>query len=530
VTGDITVTANFAINTHTLTYTAGLNGSIGGTSPQTIDDGSDGEPVIAVGDSGYTFLKWSDNSTDNPRQDIGVTGDISVTANFVINTFTLTYSAGLNGAIGGTTPQTVNYGSSGTIVTAIPNANYHFTDWSDGVLTASRQDVGVTGDISVTANFAINTYTLTYTAGSNGAIGGTSPQIVNSGSDGSPVTAIADTGYAFLKWSDNSTSNPRQDTGVTGDISVSAEFTDTRTISNPDPSIMLAQITGGYISIGGTDATATDTFTFNLNYVFDTGNAQISFPYGTVATETGGGTFDLTAFSTTDNTSEIQSELNNIAGAVNIGITGISLTFSNSYTVSISVGVGYEGQTLSVLYRSEGLTQWNSETTCLVASGLCTFQTNHATTFAARNDFAVNPPSSSSDNVISHSPPVCGDSKPTAIPDLFQINVSSSSAKLFFTHVPDSYKYYISFSTKPAAEEHGAEMILASENIQNVTINLLKPNATYYFKVRAGNGCMPGDWSSIMKVTTGRKGTTRMVPFYKYSPIKRLLKSLTAKK
>ena len=39
----------------------------------------------------------------------------------------------------------------------------------------------MTANISVTANFAINTYTLTYTAGANGSITGTSPQTVNYG-------------------------------------------------------------------------------------------------------------------------------------------------------------------------------------------------------------------------------------------------------------------------------------------------------------------------------------------------------------
>ena len=33
----------------------------------------------------------------------------------------------------------------------------------------------------MTADFAINTYTLTYTAGANGIISGTSPQTVNHG-------------------------------------------------------------------------------------------------------------------------------------------------------------------------------------------------------------------------------------------------------------------------------------------------------------------------------------------------------------
>ena len=51
--------------------------------------------------------------------------------------------------------------------------------WSDGVTTATRTDTNVTADKSVTATFAINTYTLTYTAGAHGTILGTSPQTVN---------------------------------------------------------------------------------------------------------------------------------------------------------------------------------------------------------------------------------------------------------------------------------------------------------------------------------------------------------------
>ena len=71
--------------------------------------------------------------------------------------------------------------ADGSEVTAVPNTGYHFVDWSDGVLTAARTDTNVTANVSVTANFAINTYTLTYTAGANGTITGTSPQTVNHG-------------------------------------------------------------------------------------------------------------------------------------------------------------------------------------------------------------------------------------------------------------------------------------------------------------------------------------------------------------
>ncbi len=108
------------------------------TTPQTVNHGSNGTAVTAVPSTGYRFVNWSDSSTANPRTDLNVTGNISVTANFAINTYTLTYTAGSNGTISGTTPQTVNHGSNGTAVTAVPNTGYHFTQWSDGVLTASR--------------------------------------------------------------------------------------------------------------------------------------------------------------------------------------------------------------------------------------------------------------------------------------------------------------------------------------------------------------------------------------------------------
>jgi hypothetical protein len=147
-----------------------------------------------------------------------------VTAEFAIDTFTLTYTAGTNGAISGVSPQTVNYGSSGTSVTAVADTGYHFVRWSDGVLTAARTETNVTADSSVTAEFAIDTFTLTYTAGAHGAITGVSPQTVNYGANGTEVTAVADTGYHFVRWSDGVLTAVRTETNVTADSSVTATF------------------------------------------------------------------------------------------------------------------------------------------------------------------------------------------------------------------------------------------------------------------------------------------------------------------
>ena len=95
---------------------------------------------------------------------------------FAADTRTLTYAAGANGSIAGSATQVVDYGSDGTSVTATPDAGHHFTSWSDGLLSATRTDTGVTADKSVTAAFAIDWHSLVYSAGPGGSVVGTGTQ------------------------------------------------------------------------------------------------------------------------------------------------------------------------------------------------------------------------------------------------------------------------------------------------------------------------------------------------------------------
>jgi uncharacterized repeat protein (TIGR02543 family) len=358
------VKVDVALPTYTLTYTAGSNGTISGTSPQTVDSGDSGTAVTAVPDSGYNFVNWSDESTANPRIDTNVTADISVTANFASGddalsnltvdqgtlspTFTsgtIVYSDNVPASVHAlnVTPTTndanatvtvnSNPATSGSPVT-VPlvygsniitvgvtaqdgktNQSYAITvtrgtdtgnqlsslavdqgtltpafapttnSYSDGVLPAGVTTLSVTpvandsnatlvvtdnGGSPVTAAggvypvslvygdnnivVAVNTpdatydssytiavtrtmqtYTLTYTAGSNGTISGISPQTVDSGDSGTPVTAMPNDGYHFVNWSDESTANPRTDTSVLADINVTANFE-----ANPLPAVIVS--------------------------------------------------------------------------------------------------------------------------------------------------------------------------------------------------------------------------------------------------------------------------------------------------
>lgn len=224
VTEDHTIEVSFS-DTYSLTYTAGAHGSIGGDASQLVAPGANGTTVTANPEDHYHFVNWSDGSTANPRTDTNVMANISVTANFAINTFILTYNFGSGGLeISGMTPQTVAYGANGSAVIPVPITHYHFVNWSDGSTANPRTDINVTKNITVTANFAPDTYTLLYAAGANGGISGTTPQLITAGGNGTPVTAVPDAHYHFVNWSDGSPANPRTDTNVTEHLTVTANF------------------------------------------------------------------------------------------------------------------------------------------------------------------------------------------------------------------------------------------------------------------------------------------------------------------
>jgi len=67
-------------------------------------------------------------------------------------------------------------------------------------------------------------YILTYSAGTGGYISGTTPQEVCRGSNGTQVTAVANAGYAFEKWSDDVLTASRTDTAVYASKTVTATF------------------------------------------------------------------------------------------------------------------------------------------------------------------------------------------------------------------------------------------------------------------------------------------------------------------
>ena len=190
-----------------VSYTCSDGGQIAGMNTQYLLSGQDAGKVIAIPDEGYRFIKWSDGVTTADRTDTDVTCALGIKAYFEKTQHALTYTAQEGGSIQGAATQTVNYGESGTAVSALPAPGYEFVGWSDGVSAPERTDTAVKADLSPTALFRRITYQVSFQCAPNqGSITGATMQTVAVGGACSTVKATPALGYKLLCWSDGTLS------------------------------------------------------------------------------------------------------------------------------------------------------------------------------------------------------------------------------------------------------------------------------------------------------------------------------------
>jgi hypothetical protein len=146
--------------------------------------------TAATGTNGWARFRFSSqtNLTFVGQAPDGEVEDYPV----AVSGLTLTYLAGANGTISGVATQTVSYAGTGSVVTAVPNTGYGFTNWSDGLMVNPRTDANITSNLAVTANFAVTTATPPVIA-DNPGIGGGGLQLSFSGTSGQTYSILAST-------------------------------------------------------------------------------------------------------------------------------------------------------------------------------------------------------------------------------------------------------------------------------------------------------------------------------------------------
>ena len=238
VTRDTALTALFDRNSYVVAGSCNTTqGSVVGSSTYLYEDTA---TLTATANYGYHFAMWSDGVTANPRT-IVVTRDTLLTALFDRNSYSVTAQCDtVQGGVAGA--GTYQYEDSATL-TATANYGYHFTMWSDGVVSNPRILV-VTGDTMLTALFDRNQYTLTLVCDQTlGTVTGAGTYLYG---DTATVTVSANEGYVFNRWVETGSSEQTFDTVINGDVILTALFdtihyTLTLESNNPDWGI----VTGG---------------------------------------------------------------------------------------------------------------------------------------------------------------------------------------------------------------------------------------------------------------------------------------------
>ena len=162
----------------------------------------------ATANSGYIFSGWYNGSTkvsSNKSYTFTVTENVTLTAKFYPLSMTYKVTATANPAEGGTVTGGGSYSAGKTAtVTATPKNGWHFIGWFDGsnkVSSDASYSFTVTGNVTLTAKFEKDSYTVTVSA--SPAEGGT---VTGGGDyykgDTATVTATPNSGWYFTAWYD----------------------------------------------------------------------------------------------------------------------------------------------------------------------------------------------------------------------------------------------------------------------------------------------------------------------------------------
>ena len=165
--------------------------------------------VTAIPNAGYTFANWTDSVTigsTSTSYQFNMAGNKTLVANFTITPYTVSVSS--IPVVGGTTSGSGTFNSGATVaVTAVANAGYTFTNWTEGgiaVSTTATYTFIIAKNRVLVANYTAIPYTIAVS--SNPIAGGTTTGggTFNSGVSVN-VFAVANAGYTFTNWTEGGT-------------------------------------------------------------------------------------------------------------------------------------------------------------------------------------------------------------------------------------------------------------------------------------------------------------------------------------
>ena len=366
-TGNRTYWAKWTINQYTITFDTDGGSEVAPITQDygtaiTQDYGSAITAPAAPTREGYTFTGW-----DKTIPATMPAGDMTITAQWTVNQYTITYD--LDGGTAEGNPDTYTVETDTFTLKNPTRPGYTFTGWSGTGLTGEDNltvtiPKGSTGNRSYTAHWSLNTYSITYDLNGGTASGNPTSYTVESATI--TLNQPTKTGYTFTGWSGTDLTGEDNLTvtipaGSTGDRSYTAHWSlntysitydlDGGTASgNPDfytvesSTITLNPPTRtGYTFIGwsGTDLSGSD----NLTVTIPTGSignrsytAHWSLNTYSITYDLDGGTAFGNPDSYTVESAAITLNEPTKAGYVFTGWSGTDLVGEDNLTVTIPAG------------------------------------------------------------------------------------------------------------------------------------------------------------------------------------------------
>ena len=165
--------------------------------------------LSATPNTGYEFVNWTEADTivtTDPTYTFMAGGNRDFVANFILKSYTITVAANNNSYGAASGGGTFSHFDEVT-VTATPNANYIFENWTEAgtvVSTNATYTFTAESDRDLIANFVLKSYTITVAANNNSygtaSGGGTFPH-----GDEVTVTATPNTNHIFENWTEAGT-------------------------------------------------------------------------------------------------------------------------------------------------------------------------------------------------------------------------------------------------------------------------------------------------------------------------------------
>lgn len=218
INDNTSLTAIFEVNKHSIQVVA--NNEIAGTVEGFgYYDYNGIAEISAEAYNGYRFIRWSDGDTSNPRS-LLVTQDSILIAYFEQCQYLVKVLSAdtIMGRVSG--GGTFTYGQN-TFIAAMPNVGYDFVQWNDGETTPTRS-ILVTDNMTFTAQFAPRRHIVNLIS-VDSVMGSVSGSGTYNYGQNVIITANANRGFSFVKWSDENEESVRLLT-ISEDITLIALF------------------------------------------------------------------------------------------------------------------------------------------------------------------------------------------------------------------------------------------------------------------------------------------------------------------